>query len=332
IYCINKSDSVDDDFDLENYFRLGLQEVIPVSALGRRNVKLLIEKINFYLPQGLEETETISDFRISIVGKPNSGKSSLLNAILGFTRSIVSNIPGTTRDSVNSIAKYKDKNIEIIDTAGIRKASKTGDSIEFYSYSRTLKSIESSDIVVLIIDATKGIGEFDKKIFGHIREKGKPIVFAVNKWDLVPEKDSKSFDEYKKDMIDRFFPVQSFPVISISAKENQRVRKVLDECIRLFEKSRTKVPTSDLNGRLREWMDEGKFNSQAKKSPKLLYATQISTSPFKVLFFVNDVSIFKPSMLAYLKKKLVDSYELEGMQIDIELRSDREKHRERKKK
>ncbi|MCB1179257.1 MAG: ribosome biogenesis GTPase Der [Leptospiraceae bacterium] len=326
IYCANKADNPEEDYDLEFFYKQGIEEVLPISALGRRNIKLLLEKIDFFIQKfGDPEIKAI-DLKITIVGKPNSGKSSLLNAFLGYNRSVVSEIAGTTRDSVNAIIKYENKQIEIVDTAGIRKATKnTKDSLEFYSYTRALKSIENADVVIHIFDAMKGIGEYDKKIFSMVREKGKPLIFAVNKWDLIEDKDGKTFDKYKELMISRFNPSSIVPVISISASLRQRVQKLLGECLKLYDRANQKIPTNELNRVIKIWMDEGKFALQQKKVPKVLYVTQVSSSPFKLILFVNHTNLFKKSTLTFLKKKFTEKYKLSGIPVEIELRSERDK-------
>lgn len=324
IYCVNKADNADDEYDLESFYRIGLTEVIPVSALGRRNIKLLFEKLNFYLTDKLAIVDQKPLFKVCIAGKPNSGKSSLLNSILGYKRAVVSEIAGTTRDVVNSRFVYEDCYLEIIDTAGIRKSSKsTDDALEYYSYTRTLKAIKDSDMTVLLIDATKRIGEYDKKIFTMIKENHKPIVLAINKWDLVQEKDSNTLKNYILDLISRFPPVRDVPVVSISAQNNQRVKKVLDECIKIFKKKEMKISTSELNRKMKEWVSEGKVVSQSKKVPKIYYVTQVSSIPFRVIFFVNHIESFKPNVVSYFKKKLLEEYELNGINIEIDLRTDK---------
>lgn len=327
LYIANKVDNPEGDYDLEDFYRLGLQEVIPISALGRRNISLLNEKINFFLRSSLsEKEENPIHFKVAVVGKPNSGKSSFLNSILGYQRSVVSEIAGTTRDSVNAIFTYNKHNIEIIDTAGLRKQAKTTeDSVEFYSYNRALKSIEKADMVVHIIDATKGIGEFDKKIYSLIREKAKPIILAVNKWDLIQDKDSNTFSEYKSSLISRFPPAKDIPTISISSLSKQRVTKILEECEKIYHKMNIKIPTSEINQRLNSWLQDGKVTSKMKKRPKLLYATQVSSSPFKLVAFVNHVELFRMDTISYLKNKIREAYDLNGFTIHLELRSDREK-------
>ncbi|HMW05675.1 MAG TPA: ribosome biogenesis GTPase Der [Leptospiraceae bacterium] len=328
ICCVNKSDNPDNDFDLEYFYRLGLQEVIPISALGRRNLKILFDKINFYLAKVRMGEKQNTDFSICIVGKPNAGKSSFLNAILGYERAVVSEIPGTTRDTVHSVLKFEDMNILIVDTAGIRKNSKSSEELEFYSYKRTLQSIEDSDIVVHIIDASKGLGEYDKKIFAIIRKSGKPVVLAINKWDLIEDKDSNTFSEYKKDLISRFHPTAALPVISISAQKKQRIRKVLEECVKIHKKVNTKISTSKINQKLSEWMSEGKMGLQSKKLPRILYATQVSTTPFKLLLFVNHVDLFKKPLLSFIKNRITEEFQLNGVQVELEIRSDRKKEKD----
>lgn len=326
LYCLNKFDNPQDDLDIEFYYKMGITELIPISALGRNNIKLLYEKINFFLKDSKVGSVSGTDFKVSIVGKPNSGKSSFLNSLLGFNRAVVSEIAGTTRDTVNSIYKMDDYTIELLDTAGIRRASSNSeDSIEFYSYKRTLNAIENSDIVLHLIDAKKGIGEFDKKIYAIIREKGKALILVINKWDLVEDKESNTLEEYKRDLISRFPPVKDIPIVSISATEKLRVKKVIDECVKIHKKLNTKISTSELNQKIRSWASETKVVSLSKKVPKILYVTQISTSPFKLIFFVNHEVLFKPSILAYFKRRLTEEYKLQGMQIEIEVRSDRDK-------
>ena len=243
---------------------------------------------------------------------------------MGYQRAVVSQIAGTTRDSVNSYFQYKGKTIEIVDTAGIRKQSKhSKDKLEFLSFNRTIKSLDSADVIIHLIDANKGIGDYDKKIVSTIKEKGKPIVLAVNKWDLVEDKDSNTFRNYRQKLTDRLFALKEIPIISISAKEKQRLFKVLDECLLLQEKSQRKVSTAALNRKLKEWMENTKIASSVKNPPKLLYATQVSSSPFKVICFVNHVSSFRTNILTYLKKQMVREFSLQGIAVELELRSDR---------
>jgi GTP-binding protein len=320
LFVANKSDTDADDSDLEELYRMGIQDPIPVSALGKKNLSLVFEKINFYLPN--KSTHALQpDLRISIAGKPNSGKSSLMNAILGYKRSVVSEIAGTTRDSLNSFLQYKEKLIEITDTAGIRKKSKKAESIEFYSYTRSLRAMEDSDVVIFLLDATKGVGEFDKKIFAYLEKSGKPVVIGFNKWDLIEDKTHKTLDEYKKDVLSRFPAMKDKPILTISALTRQRVSKLLDEVLSMAEKANLKVTTSVLNKKIREWLADGKIARASKRPPKVKYATQISSSPFHLVFFVNSKELFTPQVLSYFRKKINDEFSLGGVPVKIEIRA-----------
>ena len=323
IYCVNKSDNAEDEFELDSFYQLGLDEILPISAKGRRNLKLLFEKIDFYLPDSESETRQGADVRFAIIGKPNAGKSSLVNAILGFDRTVVSSMAGTTRDSSSEYINYNDKLIELVDTAGIRKQSKSAQKLEFYAYKRALRSADEADIIIMMIDASKMFGDFDKKIFQMIQEKGKPVILAVNKWDLVPDKDGNTLKDYTAKLINRFPPAGQIPVVFISAVNKQRVTKLLDTGLDLFERSKIKISTSDLNKNLRAWISSSKIRTGMKKPPKLLYSTQISSSPVKFLLFVNHAENFKSNTITYITKKIRDHYNLHGLQILLELRSDR---------
>lgn len=321
IYSLNKSDNPDEDFDLEFFYKLNIPELLPISALGRRNLKLLIEKIQFFIREYTPGEQEKPDLKIAIVGKPNSGKSSLLNSLTGKIHSAVSEIAGTTRDSVNTKLKFKNRVLEIIDTAGIRKQSKNSeDKIEYYSYTRAMRSIENSDVVIHIFDATKGLGEFDKKIFSLLREKGKLFLLAVNKWDLIPEKHSNSFKEFKEKMVSRLPAVEDIPIISISAKDNQRTHKLLEICLELQEKSKILVSTHELSTKLRDWIDNSGVASFGKKRPRIFYVTQMGTVPFKLILFVNHENLFKPNVQTFLKRRILDEYNLQGVPIEFEIR------------
>ncbi|MCZ8238990.1 MAG: ribosome biogenesis GTPase Der [Leptospiraceae bacterium] len=320
LFVANKSDSDSDDADLEELYRMGIQDPIPVSALGKKNLGLVFEKINFYLPT--RHSHSLNpDLRISIAGKPNSGKSSLMNSILGYKRSVVSEVAGTTRDSLNSFVQYKEKLIEITDTAGIRKKSKKAESLEFYSYTRSLRAMEDSDVVIFLLDATKGVGEFDKKIFSYLEKSGKPVVIGFNKWDLVQDKDHKTLDEFKKDVLSRFPAMKDKPILTLSALTRQRVSKIMDATLDMAAKSQLKVTTSVLNKKIREWLSDGKIARASKRPPKVKYATQISSSPFHLVFFVNSKELFTPQVLSYFRKKVNEEFELGGIPVKIEVRT-----------
>ncbi|TGN20051.1 ribosome biogenesis GTPase Der [Leptospira idonii] len=324
---VNKVDTDQDEYDLEPFYQLGLNEIVPISATGRRNFSLLFDKINFLLPAAKKKPED-PFCKIAIIGKPNSGKSSLLNTFLGFKRAVVSEVAGTTRDSVHSQFMFHEKKIEIIDTAGIRRQSKTGESLEFYSYKRTLFALGQADVVILLIDALKGLGEFDKKIFGEIQEMGKPMILAVNKWDAVQDKETNSWKKYQDRLEARLSILKERPVISLSATEKLRTHKLLELCVELYEKSQKKLTTRALNDWLGKWGGKNKVQKASNRPPKVFYATQVSQSPFKILFFVNDSKLFPSNILSFYRKSIVSEFGLEGLSVEIELRNRKDNTKE----
>ncbi|MCZ8157186.1 MAG: ribosome biogenesis GTPase Der [Leptospira sp.] len=317
---VNKVDTELDEYDLEPFYKLGLNEIVPIAAAGRRNFALLYDKINFLLPN-TNKTVDSPYCRIAIIGKPNSGKSSLLNTFLGYKRAVVSEVPGTTRDSVHSQFMFQEKKIEIIDTAGIRRKSKAGESLEFYSYKRTLFALGEADVVILLIDAVKGLGEFDKKIFGEIQELGKPMILAVNKWDAIGDKETNSWKAYKEKLESRLPILKERPITSLSATQKLRTFKLLEMAIELFEKSQKKLTTRALNDWLSNWSGKNRVQKASNRPPKVFYATQVSQIPFKLLFFVNDSKLFPSNILAFFRKSLVSEFGLEGLSLEIELRN-----------
>lgn len=320
LFVANKVDSEKDEIDLEELYRMGITEPIPVSALGKRNIGLVFERINFMLPSQGRSSTLKPDLKITIVGKPNSGKSSLLNAILGYKRAVVSEIAGTTRDSLNAYFQYKNKLAEITDTAGIRRKSRTAESLEFYSYRRTLKAMEESDIVVFLLDATKGVGEYDKRIFSYLEKSGKPVVIGFNKWDLIPDKTDKTLKEFKDMVVGRFPAMKNKPMLTLSALTRQRVSQLLDRVWDMQERAQVRITTGELNRKIKIWLSDGKVARASKRPPKVKYATQISAQPFHIVFFVNSRDLFSPNIISFFQKKFDQEYNLGGIPVKIEVR------------
>ena len=323
LYVANKVDSHNDLEKLNLLFEFGLQHVVPISARGRSNLDELQKEILSLIPKSAFAEEAAPDFKLAIVGKPNSGKSSILNKLLGFERSIVSEISGTTRDAVSERISFESLEIEIVDTAGIRKKSKESESVEFFSYNRTLHAIEASDIILLIIDAVKGVGEFDKKLLSDLEEQGKPTIIIFNKWDLIENKDSKTEKEYFEKAINRLPVLNRYTKLTTSASQHQRIHKILQLAADLRKRSTEKITTGELNRSLKLWTGLQKHSN--KKAPKILYATQTSMNPCKFLFFVNDTELFQKDLSKFYETKLRKEFQLEGIPIEIEFRSDRRK-------
>jgi GTP-binding protein len=254
------------------------------------------------------------DITIAIAGRPNSGKSTLLNAFMGFERAVVSDIPGTTRDSVDDFFVYHEKLVKIVDTAGIRKKSKSAEGVEFFSFKRALDSIHRCDIVIHLIDAIMGISETDKKISDAIIKAGKPVILAVNKWDAV-EKNHKTFNEFKDKMIFKFYRADDFPIISISAKDKIRISKILQKAIELKELASQRIDTPKLNKVIeklqRAYVQQSGF--------RIYYAAQINTVPPQFKFFVNNASLFRSDTVRYFEKALQKEFNFKGIPVIIHL-------------
>lgn len=319
---VNKVDKESEEAELEPFYRLGLQEIIPISAKLKRNLGRVFEKLDQYLPKKGSLNREISG-KICILGKPNSGKSSLLNSFLGYERAVVSSEAGTTRDSVSERFAFDGKWVEVVDTAGIRRQSKR-DGLEYYSFTRTEKSLESSDIALLLVDATKGFGEYDKKIFGQVQAKGKPILVGISKWDLVKDKGSNSLRDMQKRMEERFPPLKEIPMVFFSSLERQRTHKLLETILELKSRSEKKITTRALNDWLTEWKGKTKVQKAGNRPPKVYYATQVNSNPFRFLFFVNDTALFPPNILAFYRKGIREVFGLDGLTIEIETRARKE--------
>lgn len=317
VVAVNKMDSIELMENMSNFYETGLTDILPISAKFRVNLHLLTDKIAENLPD-FREKEDVSDVRIAIVGRPNAGKSTLLNSFMGFERSIVSEVPGTTRDSVRDHFNFNGKKIEIIDTAGLRKRSKMKkDNVEFFSLTRSVESIRKADIVMHLIDAEQGLCDNDKKIADEIIKSRKPMVIALNKWDLI-EKDEKTFGKMKEDLTYHFYRAKDFPIISISAQEKQRIHKLLSTALELKEKSGRRIETSKLNRALEEIEKTGRLPGFGTKY-KVYYATQIDTVPPQFKLFVKNSENFRPDVIRFFEKEFSRMMDMEGIPIIIHL-------------
>ncbi|MCL1910827.1 MAG: ribosome biogenesis GTPase Der [Leptospirales bacterium] len=313
IIAVNKMDNNERMENMSSFYEMGFTNIIPVSAINKKNVNMLMSRISEILPPaggGVKEPDII----ISIAGRPNSGKSTLLNAFLGFERAVVSDIPGTTRDSVDDFFTYYGKLVKIVDTAGIRKKSKSARGVEFFSFKRTLDAIHRCDIVIHLIDAVAGISETDKKISDAIIAEGKPVILAVNKWDAI-EKNHKTFDEFKDKMIFKFYRAGDFPIISISAKDKVRINKVVQKAIELKEAASQRIDTPMLN-KVIEKLQKAYIQQSGLR---IYYAAQTGTLPPKFKFFVNNASLFRKETIRYFEKGLQKEFNFKGVPVIIHL-------------
>tara|TARA_B100000676_G_scaffold19190_1_gene16703 strand:+ start:1286 stop:2599 length:1314 start_codon:yes stop_codon:yes gene_type:complete len=319
VLAVNKCDVPSHSERINAFFDLGLEKPTPISALNGSGIgdvlDILLDEFDF----SNIENDLKEDYSISIVGMPNVGKSSLLNAIIQKDQAIVSDIAGTTRDSIDSTIKWHGKNVKIVDTAGLRKKSKVDDDIEFYSSLRAMDSLIRSNIVLLVVDVEKGFTKQEKSIAKEVIKKGKRMVILVNKWDLTSEKDI-SADLYKENMYNEFKDLQHYPIIFVSALTKRRISNILEETWEVFKKQNEKLSTKKLN----EWLEKSVRNypppAAQGKSIKIKFVEQVQYSPPIFALFSNYPKLISIQYLRYLHNQLRDSFDLKGITIKFSLR------------
>ncbi len=319
VLAVNKCDVPSHSERINAFFDLGLEKPTPISALNGSGIgdvlDILLDEFDF----SNIENDLKEDYSISIVGMPNVGKSSLLNAIIQKDQAIVSDIAGTTRDSIDSTIKWHGKNVKIVDTAGLRKKSKVDDDIEFYSSLRAMDSLIRSNIVLLVVDVEKGFTKQEKSIAKEVIKKGKRMVILVNKWDLTSEKDI-SADLFKENMYNEFKDLQHYPIIFVSALTKRRISNILEETWEVFKKQNEKLSTKKLN----EWLEKSVRNypppAAQGKSIKIKFVEQVQYSPPIFALFSNYPKLISIQYLRYLHNQLRDSFDLKGITIKFSLR------------
>ncbi|MDD3237429.1 MAG: ribosome biogenesis GTPase Der [Candidatus Gastranaerophilales bacterium] len=318
--AVNKIDSPERMAMTADFYELSLGEPHAVSALhGSGGVGDLLDEItqNFEIVEDEEKSNTI---KIAIVGKPNAGKSSIINALLGKDRVIVSDVSGTTRDSINSKVKYENQEFTLVDTAGIRKKAKVDWGIEKFAVDRAIRAIRDCDIAVLVIDATDGITDQDKKISSLVVEAGKGLIVAINKWDLIENKETTTINKFEKEL-EHEVPFLSFaPKIFISAKTKQRLVSIYKEAVKVYEQCNKRVSTSILNRVLLDALAINPPTTYKGKRLRILYATQVKTAPPTFVLFVNNEDLLKDSYKRYLENRLREAFGFFGTPIRLSAR------------
>lgn len=325
LYVVNKIDGPKHEKELPEFTRLGIAKLYPVSALHGPGFYELMEGLYSLLPDGREEI-AIECPKIAIIGRPNVGKSSLLNALLGKERVIVDSIPGTTRDSVDSVCSYHGKKFLFIDTAGIRKKGKISQRIERYSVMRALKAIERCDVALILLDATEGPTEQDVKIAALTHEAGKGAIVLLNKWDLI-KKDESTLRDYKKLAKWKMFFIDYAPVIAVSALTKQRVTKVFDIIEKIIEERKKRIHTAKLNTVMKGITAYHSPQLYRGKEIKVYYSTQVSIEPPTFTIFVNYPEGINEQYLRYIEKGLRKTFGFEGTSIRIFVRG-KERHKD----
>lgn len=315
----NKVDNGERIADAQVFYKLGLGEVFCISAISGSGTGELLDEVVKYLPANEIEQEDVELPKIAIVGRPNAGKSSLLNSLIGEDRHIVTPIAGTTRDSIYTRYNKFGMDFLLIDTAGLRKKGKVSEDLEFYSVMRAVKTIESSDICLIMIDATRGIEAQDLNILRLAETNNKGIVILVNKWDLV-EKDNKTTDEFTKIIKDRIAPFVDIPIIFISAITKQRIHKVLETAIEVYNNRKLRITTHKLNEIMLEIIAAYPPPAVKGKFVKIKYVTQLPT-PFPCFaFYCNLPQYVKDSYKRYLENKIRSLYNFSGVPVTIYFR------------
>jgi len=320
VVCVNKVDHVGAlPAELYEFYNLGLGDIFPISAAHRLGIGELLDTLFDHFPERTSEEEENETIRVALIGKPNAGKSSLSNKMTGEERSIVSDIPGTTRDAIDSVVVNSHGTFTIIDTAGLRKKSRIDDCIEKYSMIRSLAAIERANVCVILIDAFEGVTEQDTKVAGFAHNAGKACILCVNKWDLI-EKTTGTLETMERDIRERFSYMSYAPIIFLSAKTGQRVEKLFDLITKVHEQAGRRLTTGMLNDILAEAIAMVPTPQDKGKHLKIYYGTQIATHPPQFILFVNDKELMHFSYERYLENQFRKNFGFEGTPLRFYLR------------
>ncbi len=325
ILVVNKVDRVGEvPAEVYEFYNLGIGELMTVSSIHGLGMGDLLDEIYKHFPDDAEDEYDEEVIKVAVIGKPNAGKSSLINKLMGEERVIVSDIPGTTRDAIDTYIENEEGKFVFIDTAGIRRQSRINENIERYSTIRSWTAIERSDVCLILIDAEEGVTEQDTKIAGYAHEQGKASIIVVNKWDLV-EKDTGTLEEYRKTVLEKLGFMLYAPVIFISAKTGQRVSKIYELTKFVANQAALRISTGVLNDLLNEATAMVQPPSDKGKRLKIYYMTQASVKPPSFVLFINSIELMHYSYERYLENQLRKSFGFEGTPIKFMLR---EKDRE----
>ena len=320
ILVVNKLDNLDEQIKYFDHHELGLDTPVFISAESGRNVGELLDRVTDFFDENKDINPIENhDMSLAVIGMPNVGKSSFVNKILNENKSIVSDIAGTTRDSIDSYIKYFKNKIRLIDTAGLRRKTKINDAIEFYSIVRTNRTIDDCDVAAILIDASKGFHNQDKNIIKQVIDSGKGLIVIVNKWDLIAN-ETISKDDFKDEMIYRLPTLRHYPIRFISIKNNYKVRSVLEQSIEVFDRRNIKMKTKLLNNVFAEIIREYPPPSTKGKEVSVKYITQIRNSPPLFGIYSNRPDLISKTYKKYLINQIRDRFNFEGVPINISFR------------
>ena len=317
LLAVNKVDNHSRFLEAQEFYQLGFDKIFFLSSMSGSGTGELLDELALHIKEEHEDNENQEGLpKISIVGQPNVGKSSLLNALVGSERTIVSDIAGTTRDTIHTHYNLFQKEFILIDTAGIRRKSKVNEDLEFYSVIRAIKALDESDVCLLMIDAEKGITQQDLNIFSLAEKKGKGIVLLVNKWDLH-EKETNTAKDYEKELKKRLAPFNDVPILFVSAKEKTRIFKAVEVALQVFESRKNKIPTSRLNEVMLKAIES--FHPPVVRGVpiRIKYVTQLPTVVPSFAFFCNFPEDIKTPYRNYLENKLRENFNFSGVPVRI---------------
>ena len=324
VLCVNKVDSYQKFIaDVYEFYNLGIGDPMPISAANRQGIGDMLDEVVKYFPEGADEEEEDERPKIAIVGKPNVGKSSIINKLTGENRVIVSDIAGTTRDAIDTDIVYNGKEYVFIDTAGLRRKNKIKEELERYSIIRTVSAVERADVVLMVIDATEGITEQDAKIAGIAHDRGKGIIIVVNKWDAI-EKNDKTIYEFQNKIRETLAYMPYAEIVFVSAVTGQRLPKLFETIDMVIENQTLRIATGVLNEIITEAVALQQPPSDKGKRLKIYYTTQVSVKPPTFVIFVNDKQLMHFSYTRYLENKIRDTFGFKGTSLKFIIRERKE--------
>lgn len=314
----NKSDSEKLEWEVYDFLQLGFGDAFPISASHGRNTGNFLDELLKLLPetQNIEDDVKPQYTRIAVVGKPNVGKSSIVNRMLGSDQQIVTDIPGTTRDAIDTVFRYHGKDYILIDTAGLRRKTKVTYGVEYFSVMRTIDAVDRSDIVVLVVAADEPISQQDVKIASYAKRKMKEIMVVFNKWDLI-EKDTHSTKKFLEDLHDQMPFLQFAPVQFLSAKTGQRINRIMEQIVKIEEESEKRITTSEMNKFMEQVIERRPPTHPSGKHVKIYYITQAAVKPPTFIFFCNQPALITENYRRYIHNQLREVFAFEGVSIKL---------------
>lgn len=313
ILIVNKIDEYSEEKVFE-FYSLGLGEPYPVSSEHGKGIGDVLDECVSYFEKNCGEED--DSLKIAVVGKPNAGKSSIVNRLLGFERSIVTDIAGTTRDAIDTKFSYEGKNYTIIDTAGIRKKAKVEDDVEYYSVMRAFDAVRRADVCLLVVDSTEGLTEQDTKIIGYVHEQGKPSVIVMNKWDLIA-KDTNTINKFEDKLKEDLKFMDYFKSVYVSAKTGQRAEKIMKVAEEVYANAHTRIPTGTLNDLISDTVRANEPPSYNGRRLKVYYSSQVAVAPPTFVLFVNSCELMHFSYERFLENAIRKAFNFSGTPIKI---------------